>query len=508
VNLPPHLDLLRNEIRDAAADYGLDFFDTVFELIAARDMNMIGSYGGFPTRYPHWRFGMEFERMRKTHVYGLGKIYEMVINNDPCYAYLLRSNSLVDQKLVMAHVYAHSDFFKNNMWFGRTNRKMIDEMANHGSRVRAHIDAHGLEAVEAFMDRAFSLDNLIDRHSPFVRRKDRKRPRTEVPSPHREPPPRLKSKAYMEEFINPPEVLAERKRVMDEEQEREKCFPPEPEADILLFLAEHSPLEAWQRDILQIVREEAYYFLPQAQTKIVNEGWAAYWHSRIMTERALSDPEVVEYAEHHAGTVAPSPGRLNPYKLGMELFRDIEERWDTGRFGPEYERCDDAEARRAWDRKLGGGREKIFEVRRVYNDITFLDAFLTDAFCEAQKLYTYRLNPSTGAYEIANRDFEAIRRALLARLTNCGQPRIQVVDGNYANRGELYLRHAFEGMELALDRARDTLENAQAVWGRPVHLETASGGSGLVLSFDGTEHTEAKKELEDADRDAVEAAEG
>ena len=121
---------------------------------------------------------------------------------------------------------------------------------------------------------------------------------------------------------------------------------------------EHAPLKDWQRDVLAIVRDEAYYFAPQGQTKIMNEGWASYWHSTIMTRHGLTDAEVVDYADHHSGTMATQPDRLNPYKLGIELFRDIEERWNTGRFGNEYDECDDLHAKEKWDTQLGLGREK------------------------------------------------------------------------------------------------------------------------------------------------------
>ncbi len=132
---------------------------------------------------------------------------------------------------------------------------------------------------------------------------------------------------------------------------------------MLLFLLDHAPLTHWQRDVLGIVRTEAYYFAPQGQTKIMNEGWASYWHSTIMTTRTLHPSELVDYADHHSGTMATSPGRLNPYKLGIELFRDIEERWDKGRFGPEYEACDNYEDPPPVGHRRGLGREKIFEVR-------------------------------------------------------------------------------------------------------------------------------------------------
>jgi stage V sporulation protein R len=217
----------------------------------------------------------------------------------------------------------------------------------------------------------------------------------------------------------------------------------------------------------------------------MNEGWASYWHSRIMTEKALKDSEVISFADHHAGVVATSPGRLNPYKLGLELLRDIEERWDKGRFGKEYDECDDIQARRRWDKQLGLGRQKLFEVRRMYNDITFIDAFLTPEFVEQQMLFTYRHNPNTEYYHIDSREFKAIKEKLLFQLTNFGQPYIYVQDGNHKNRGELYLRHRHEGVDLKHDYARDTLRNLQLIWTRPVLLETVVENKPVLISFDG-----------------------
>src|SRR6516162_8551355 len=170
--LPPDLQALKEEIEGYARDYGLDFYETIFEVVDAEDVNEIAAYGGFPTRYPHWSFGMSYEELKKGYDYGLSKIYEMVINNDPCYAYLMRSNHVVDQKLVMAHVYGHCDFFKNNAYFAHTNRKMMDEMANHGARIRRYVEKYGEDEVEAFVDRCMSIDDLIDVHSTAIRRRE------------------------------------------------------------------------------------------------------------------------------------------------------------------------------------------------------------------------------------------------------------------------------------------------------------------------------------------------
>jgi stage V sporulation protein R len=255
---------------------------------------------------------------------------------------------------------------------------------------------------------------------------------------------------------------------------------------VLHFLIENAPLERWQRDILSMVREEAYYFAPQGMTKIMNEGWASYWHSTIMTQKALRASELIDYAEHHSRTMGPSPGGLNPYKVGLELFRDIEDRWNRGRFGLEWEQCDDAQRKQSWDLKLGAGREKIFEVRKIYNDVTFIDEFLTEEFCDEHKLFTYEYNRQTGEYEVASRDFKSIKEKLLFALSNFGQPVILLENANFKNRGELYLTHRFDGVPLKLDAARDTLENLVKIWQRPVNLQTVIDRRVKLLTHNGT----------------------
>ncbi len=477
--MPLDADLLKLQavIQGYARDFGLDFFEVRFEMLDYSMMNQVAAYDGFPTRFPHWRFGMEYERLSKSYAYGLHRIYEMVINTDPCYAYLLASNQRVDQKLVMAHVYGHCDFFKNNLWFAHTNRKMLDETANHASRIRRYVERYSLERVEDFLDTCLSLDNLIDIHAPGIRRQ----PLPEGEREELETVRKMPAKNYMDAFINPPEFLAEQQRRLEESEQQRKRFPEEPERDILLFLLDHASLENWQHDVLDIVREEAYYFAPQRQSKIMNEGWASFVHTHIMTERALEANELIDYAEHHSGTVAVHPGHLNPYALGLELYRDIEDRWNRGAFGAEYEACENLQARRAWDRKLGLGRRKVFEVRRIYNDIGFVDEFLTEDFAREHQLFAFDYNQQSEEYEISSRNFQDIKRRLLFQLTNFGQPIIEIVDGNYENRGELYLMHRHEGIDLDLPFAQDTLKNLYTLWGRPVHVETLVKDEGRVL---------------------------
>ncbi len=493
--LTARLSALQQKIEGYARDFGLDPFAQIFEVVTYDEMNMVAAYGGFPKRYPHWRFGMEYERLSKSYAYGVSKIYELVINNDPCYAYLLDTNSDVDTKTVMAHVYGHNDFFKNNFSFAHTNRKMLDTMGNHATRVRRLIDRIGLEPVESFIDRCLSLENLIDPHAPFVRR-FRDEPEDADPTAERAPIHKLRvEREYMDSYINPKAFIEQQRAQAESERAAAKHFPPEPRRDVLHFLLAHAPLEPWELELLEIVRDEATYFAPQAQTKILNEGWATYWHSKIMTTRAVEDAEIIDYANAHAGVLSTSGRQLNPYKLGLELLRDIEHRWDTGRFGKDFEECDDMAERRNWNKHLGLGREKLFEVRRFYNDVTFIDTFLTPEFCIDQKLFTFEWREKADRWEIVSRAFREVKHKLLTMLTNFGQPIIEVVDGNFENRAELLLVHRHEGVDLDHAKALDTLENLQALWRRPVHLHTRVGEKGLLLSYDGESHTEKHVEL-------------
>ncbi len=488
--IPPYLRELQVEIQGYADGFGLQYSPQIFELVDYRQMCEIASYGGFPVRYPHWRFGMEYDHMIKSHTYGLSKIYELVINTDPCYAYLLEGNSQVDQKLVMAHVYGHNDFFRNNHYFSRTDRRMIDLMANNAARVRRYMDRHGVNTVETFIDTCLSLDNLIDPWLPFRDTHNRAPVSTNAPEATGDDEQvRLQNeRTYLEDYINPPEfVESQRQKQREKRESVKRKNPPQPERDVLGFLMQNAPLEAWEADVLGILRGEAYYFLPQMQTKIMNEGWASYWHSRIMTEKALRDDEVIDYADVVSGVFASAPGQLNPYKLGVELYRDIERRWDEGKFGAEWDRCDNLEQRTTWNKKLGLGKAKIFEVRRLYNDVTFIDEFFTMDFCREQKYFTFAENRRSGRLEIESREFEQIKQKLLGALTNFGQPFIYVVDSNYLNRGELLLGHRHEGSDLKLDYARDTLRNVERVWRRPVSILTQVDDKPKRIRYDGTE---------------------
>jgi len=485
-NLTLELEAERKKICQVAKNCGLDFFETIFELITYDQISQFASYGGFPVRYPHWKFGMEYEQLSKSYEYGLSKIYEMVINTDPCYAYLMEGNSMMDQKLVMAHVYGHCDFFKNNIWFSKTNRKMMDQMANHATRIRRYIDRHGYDVVERFIDTCLSLENLIDRYSIL-----------NGPTQFKEKKPEIcdseyvfqVNRSYMQNYINPPDVIEKYKQEQIAQLQNKTQFPSEPVRDVLSFLMSYAPLEEWQQDILSIIKDEAYYFAPQGMTKTMNEGWASYWHSHIMTRHILNDSEIIDFADHHAGTMFMQMGGYNPYKVGLELMRDIEDRWNKGKFGREWEDCDDVNEKKHWDKKLNLGREKIFEVRKLYNDVNFIDEFLTEDFCVRNKMFVYKLNKETNKFEVDTRDFKAIKSQLLFQLTNFGQPIIKIENANFENRGELLLQHIHEGLDLQPNYMDATLKNLHVLWKRPVNLVTVMDNEPQLFRFDGKDYT-------------------
>ena len=443
-DLPAALKYQALVIESAARDAGLDFFEVVFELLDAKDVNGVASYGGFPVRYPSWRFGMEFERLEKGRYWGLSKIYELVINNDPTYAYLVRSNSLLEQKLVMAHVYGHGDFFKNNLWFAPTDRKMLDTMGNHSTRVRRYIDAIGQEPVEAFLDQVLSLDTLVDPYLPLREHANPPESRS-VHTPASERALRL-----LESLSASALTKSEPAQGLDQKPKNRRL----PTYDILGFLEENAPVEAWQRDLLHIARAEAYYFSPQRMTKIMNEGWASFWHSRLLTGGLLDPSEILDFADCHSSATMTSQGNLNPYKLGIELYRHAEARG-----------------------------EDIFQLRRVHNDVSLIHKLVDEEFT----LRHVRPLLPKGAEE-GEIDWQSAKSWLLHQLAWGGLPQIQLVGVDVEGEGELLLVHHHDGRDLQVARAQETLRSLSQVWKRPVHLLTLleKQGKKIIVSGDET----------------------
>jgi stage V sporulation protein R len=437
------LEYAISEITEIAEGFGLDFYTMRYEICPADIIYTFGAYG-MPTRFSHWSFGKQFHKMKLQYDLGLSKIYELVINSDPCYAFLLDTNSLVQNKLIIAHVLAHSDFFKNNIRFSNTRGDMVESMTTTAERIAAYEMRYGKKEVEDFLDRVLAIQEHID---PSLVRE-------EVVD---------KEEPELEKKVTPYDdlwALDEKKEEQPAPRRKRKKFPPQPEKDLLYFIEQHSrELDEWQRDILTMMREEMLYFWPQLETKIMNEGWASYWHQRIMRELDLSSAESIEYASLNAGVVQPSRTSINPYYLGIKMFEDIERRYN-----------DPTEEMQKRGVRPGSGREKIFEVRELDSDISFIRNYLTKELVEQEDMYLFEKKGRD--YRISTKEYEQIRDQLVSMRVNGGFPYITVVDGDYHRNGELYLMHHYEDTELDLPYLEHVLPYIYDLWGRPVHMET------------------------------------
>ena len=266
--------------------------------------------------------------------------------------------------------------------------------------------------------------------------------------------------------------LDKKNRKRKKQSEKRKKFPQNQEKDMLLFILEYSrELEEWQRDILTMMREEMLYFWPQLETKIMNEGWASYWHQRILREMDLTTDETIEFATLNANVVQPSKTAINPYYLGLKIFEDIEKRYN-----------DPTEEMREFGVKPNSGREKIFEVREIESDISFIRNYLTKDLVQQEDLYLFEKKGND--YKITNKDYEDVRDQFVSMRVNGGFPFIVVEDGDYLRNGELYLVHQYEGTELDLHYLENVLPYIYQLWGRIVHLETYVENIQVVYSFD------------------------
>lgn len=441
---------------DIAHNFKLDFYPMRFEICPSDIIYTFGAYG-MPTRYTHWSFGKSYHRMKTQYDYNLSRIYEMVINSNPCYAFLLEGNSIIQNKMVAAHVLAHCDFFKNNIYFSSTSPKdIIESMAVAAERFRNYEMVHGQQKVEGFIDDVLSIQEHVDPHI-LIKRKAKKDKKDKVGCGN------CHSGSPYDDLWD---LEKTKQSCTCNECDKEKvAFPEQPEKDILLFIMEHArELQEWQLDIISNLRDEMLYFWPQMQTKIMNEGWATYWHLRIMREIDLTEAETIEFGKMHAGVVQPSRNTINPYYVGLKMFEDIEKRWDK-EFGE------------------GAGREKIFEIREMDNDISFLRNYLTKDLIEELDLYLYR--KIGHEWKIVEKQWEKVRDYLVTSLTNSGFPTVLVEDGDYGKRGELYLRHFFENRELSIPYLEKTLVHLFRLWNRPVHLETKIDNKPVLFSYDG-----------------------
>jgi stage V sporulation protein R len=443
------LSAIAHDIAQVARGMGLDFYPVNFEIVPAETLYTFGAYG-MPVRFTHWSFGKAFYRMKIQYDLNLSKIYELVINTNPAYAFLLEGNRLIQNKLVIAHVYAHVDFFKNNYYFSRTPKDMVERMATHADQIRNYELQYGRELVEKTLNAALAIQEHVDYRSHIG-------PRCEMSNGLMAMKEKNKAdsqlKTRKERVVLPYEDLWE-DLLVDEGN-------PAPQLeyeDLLLYIMKFAPgLEEWQRDMVSIVREESLYFYPQIETKIINEGWATFWHARIMHELDLTDAEAVEFALMHSQVVQPARLGLNPYFLGVRIWEKL------------------AEVK---------SNAELLELREVENDLSFIRNHLTRELVEELNLFNFR---KVGMHwEVTENEWEKVRDNLVSQLVNGGHPQIVVVEGDYEGKGGLYLKHRHEGVDLDIPYLEKTLALVEFLWGKAVALETVVDTKKIVYeSFNG-----------------------
>lgn len=423
-------------IEDIWQRQGLNCYEQEFEICSYEEMICYETYIGMPSHYPHWSYGKSYEKTKTLHKYNLtGLPYEMVINSDPCIAYLMKDNTLLLQILTMAHVYGHNDFFKNNRLFkDGTNAKYTIEMfKNQANRIREYIQdpSIGYEKVEKILNAAHAIKYQTQR---ITNEKT------------------LEEDEKFQRFLDKTNKSAVSLYPLLEPKEEEKAepvirkIPLSPEEDVLKFIITYGRLEDWEKDILSIVRQETRYFIPQIETKIMNEGWASFWHYRILNELSLPQDLHLEFLKRHNQVIKPLEGQINPYFVGFKIFENIYKKY---------------------------GREKLFEVREIERDQSFIRRYLTRELCQEMHLFEYiKLSSDYIVSEISDELGWKKVRDSLSDMAGLGSVPVIVVDELRQKDNTLLLSHIYDGRELEFTNTYETLKHTVDLWGGKVALKT------------------------------------
>jgi len=428
------LERWNNKIEDIVKEEGLNCYPQEFEICSYEDMLCYEAYMGMPSHYPHWSYGKAYERKKMLYKYNIeGLPYEMVINSNPCIAYLMRDNTLLLQILTISHVYGHNDFFKNNRLFveGTRAESTIEMFKSHADRIRAYIQdpSLGYENVERVLDAAHALRFQTTRTVGAKR------------LTYEQQKQRILDKYYQD--TKTLSCLDKKKNILFPDLNK---IPLEPTEDIIGFILEYGKLEEWESDILRIVMEETQYFIPQIETKIMNEGWASYWHYRILNKLELPQHLHMEFLNRHNQVVRPFKGSINPYYIGFKIFQDIEKRF---------------------------GMDRIFESRKLERDESFIRRYLTEELCREMNLYEYHKRGTDYVIkEISDEEgWMNIRNTIANSVGLSSVPYIRVVDVSPKER-TLVLIHEYDGRELDLTYAYATLKYLAELWKAKVLLRT------------------------------------
>ncbi|MCK6425474.1 MAG: SpoVR family protein [Burkholderiaceae bacterium] len=463
-------------IRATAQRFGLDTYPNQLEIITAEQMMDAYASVGMPVNYRHWSYGKEFIATEKNYKRGaMGLAYEIVINSNPCISYLMEENTMAMQALVIAHAaYGHNSFFKGNylfrMWTDASS--IIDYLVYAKDYVAKCEEKHGLETVELFLDSCHALMNQgVDRY----RRPSKRTLAQELAE-------RKEREAYAQQQVNDLWRTLPRRADKAEEQQEARRFPEEPQENLLYFVEKNAPLlEPWQREIVRIVRKIAQYFYPQRQSQVMNEGWATFWHHRILNsmydDGFLTDGVMIEWLKSHTNVVYQPRvgdrgyGGLNPYALGFAMYSDIER----------ICRAPTEEDRR-WFPDLAGSPwlPALDHAMRNFKDESFVGQYLSPKLMRDLRLFAIVDDDKKSEIEVAaihdESGYRQVREAL-SRQYDLGsrEPNIQVWNVNLRGDRSLTLRHFQHNNRPLADSALQVLKHVARLWGFAVHLESVDG---------------------------------
>ncbi|MGR8934934.1 MAG: SpoVR family protein [Gammaproteobacteria bacterium] len=468
------------EIGRIAAQYHLDTYPNQIEIITSEQMMDAYSSTGMPVFYHHWSFGKQFLSVEKSYKRGqMGLAYELVINSNPCIAYLMEENSIAMQALVIAHAcYGHNAFFKNNYLFKvwTSADAIVDYLVFSRNFIADCEERYGATAVEEILDSCHALMNYgVDRYKkPAPLSMDEERVRQK------------EREEYLQSQLN--DLWRITVPVRDEVETRQKPrFPPEPEENLLYFIEKHAPLlEPWQREVVRIVRKIAQYLYPQRHTKVMNEGWATFWHytllNRLYDEGKVNEGFMLELLNAHSAVVfqpdydRPYYSGINPYALGFSMMSDIRRICEHPT--PEDKRWFPDIAGRDW-------LETLDFAMRNFKDESFVGQYLSPKIIRDLKLFTVLdddLDDEVEITAIHDEDgYQAIRRALSEQYNPGNQePNIQVYSVDTRGDRSLTLRHYLHQRRPLGDTTDEVLRHVRRLWGFKVRLESVDNTGKIV----------------------------
>jgi stage V sporulation protein R len=471
-------------IKATAERFGLDTYPNQLEIITAEQMMDAYASVGMPVNYRHWSYGKEFIATEKNYKRGhMGLAYEIVINSNPCISYLMEENTLAMQALVIAHAaYGHNSFFKGNylfrMWTDAAS--IIDYLVYAKNYVAQCEEKHGLDAVESFLDSCHALQNHgVDRY----RRPSRKSLAQELSE-------RIDREAYAQRQVNDLWRTLPRMAAKEDAAPEAKRFPDEPQENLLYFIEKNAPLlEPWQREIVRIVRKVAQYFYPQRQTQVMNEGWATFWHHRLLNtmydDGFLTDGVMIEWLTSHTNVIYQPPvghraySGINPYALGFAMYTDIQRICENP-----------TEEDRQWFPDIAGKPwlPVLDHAMRNFKDESFIGQYLSPKLMRELRLFAITDDEKQKELEVSaihdDAGYKRVRESL-SRQYDLGQrePNIQIWNVNLRGDRSLTLRH-FQHQDRPLhDSGQEVLKHVARLWGFGVHLESTNGKGEVTKRF-------------------------